>query len=423
MRILFLNRSFWPDTEATGLLLDELAQDLAFEHEVTVICGPANTSPARGWPLVRHEQRGAVKVLRTCGPHVSKRNLMLRVATLSVYGLLAAVTALREPTDVIIAETDPPVLGRLGAALKRRSGCRLIYYCQDLYPDIGEATGGLKFGPLRDWLARGNARAYRDADATVVLASDMAGRLQRKGVPAARIAIIPNWIDCRKVQPQVGSRAADIGMPGQFVVMYAGNLGWSQNLEAVVETARLMHDDPRVKFVLVGDGARKRALEQEARRNVRLNVEFVERRPPAAMSEVLAAGDLHLIPLAAGAAGSVVPSKVYWTLAAGKPFVAIMEPDAEVARLALAHKVGFVVAPGDAAALARTIAESMRHPKLLADMGRRARVLAETEYDRPLITRRFAALIETLGSRSRLERGSEPEPAGNLERIPALPVE
>ena len=279
MRILFLNRSFWPDTEATGLLLDELAQDLAFEHEVTVICGPANTSRARAWPLVQHEQRGAVKVLRTCGPRVSKRNLLLRIATLSVYGVLAAITAMRERADVIVAETDPPVLGRLGAALKRRTGCRLIYYCQDLYPDIGEATGGLKFGPLRDWLARGNDRAYSTADATVVLASDMAGRLQRKGVPAARIAIIPNWIDCRKVQPHKGSCSREAGASSQFVVMYAGNLGWSQNLEAVVETARLMRDEPRVKFVLVGDGARKRSLQQEARRNGASNVEFIERRP------------------------------------------------------------------------------------------------------------------------------------------------
>jgi colanic acid biosynthesis glycosyl transferase WcaI len=348
---------------------------------------------------------------------------LLRIATLSVYGLLAAVTAMRERADVIVAETDPPVLGRLGAALKLRTGCRLIYYCQDLYPDIGEATGGLKFGPLRDWLARGNDRAYRAADATVVLANDMAGRLRRKGVPAARIAIIPNWIDCRKVQPRHRPGGFETAASGQFVVMYAGNLGWSQNLEAVVETARLLRDEPRIKFVLVGDGARKRSLEQEARRNASLNIVFLDRCHPDTMSEVLAGGDLHLIPLAAGAAGSVVPSKVYWTLAAGKPFVAMMESDAEVARLALAHQVGFVVPPGDAAALARAIAESMRHPKLLADMGRRARRLAEAEYDRPLITRRFAALLETLGPGSMPGRLSECAPAGNIESASAMPVD
>jgi glycosyltransferase involved in cell wall biosynthesis len=101
----------------------------------------------------------------------------------------------------------------------------------------------------------------------------------------------------------------------------------------------------------------------------------------------------------------------------------MMEPAAEVARLALAHKVGFVVPPGDAAALARIIAESMRHPKLLADMGRRARRLAETEYDRPLITRRFAALLETLQPGSMPGRQSERMPSGRIERATALPAD
>ena len=130
--------------------------------------------------------------------------------------------------------------------------------------------------------------------------------------------------------------------------MYAGNFGWSQNLESVLETARLMRDDHRVKFVLVGDGCRKRSLERKASLLGLHNVEFIDHHSPSAMSEVLAKGHLHLVPLTAGAAGCLVPSKVYGILAAGKPFVAMMESDAEVARLASEFEVGFVVPPGDA---------------------------------------------------------------------------
>src|SRR5271166_2980469 len=107
-KILFVNRSFWPDTEATGLLLTELAEDLAVDHEVSVICGPANTSTHRMWPLLRRERYGAVKVVRTFGAKLSKKNLALRVASLCVYFVLASIAAFRERTDVIIAETDPP---------------------------------------------------------------------------------------------------------------------------------------------------------------------------------------------------------------------------------------------------------------------------------------------------------------------------
>ena len=425
MRILFINRSFWPDTEATGLLLTELAEDLATDHEVTVICGPANTSSCRIWPLLRRECYGAVKVVRTFGVKLSKKNLAVRVVNLCVYFALASIAAFRERTEVIVAETDPPLLGLLGAIVKRLRGCLFVYYCQDLYPDIAEATGGLKSRPLLAFLRGCNDFAYRNADAIVVLGADMAGRLRRKGVPAARIVVIPNWIDCRKVTPQPPAPGWRRCSSEDFVVMYAGNLGWTQNLECVLETARLMRDDHRVKFVLVGDGTRKSSLERESRLKGLDNVEFIARRPPSAMSEVLAAGDLQLIPLIAGAAGCMVPSKVYWILAAGRPYVAMMESHAEVARLASEFEVGFVVPPGDADALARTISQSVKDPRHLEEMGRRARVLAEETYDRPLVTRRFAEFLATMlpvASAPRRSDATEAAPTLEIERIATMPA-
>jgi glycosyltransferase involved in cell wall biosynthesis len=148
--------------------------------------------------------------------------------------------------------------------------------------------------------------------------------------------------------------------------------------------------------VIVGEGARKTVLERAAKVAGLRNVEFIGHRHPSAMSDVLAAGDLHLIPLTAGAAGCLVPSKVYGILAAGRPFVAMMERDAEVARLASEFEVGFVVPPGDASALARTISDSMRDRARLDDMGRRARALAEQQYDRRIITHRFAEFLKTM---------------------------
>jgi len=417
--ILFVNRSFWPDTDVTGLLLNELTEDLSPDHRITVVCGPANTSRSRIWPLLRREHHGAVKVVRTFGARFSKKNLPLRFANLGLYWGPALIAALRERAEVIVAETDPPLLGLLGAMVKRLKGCRFIYYCQDLFPDIAEATQGLKSRPVLALLRWANQFAYRNADAIVVLGSDMAGRLQRKGIPADRIVVIPNWIDCLKVKPQPSARDPEIGKPGEFVVMYDGNFGWSQDLVTVLKTAQLMRDDHRVKFALVGDGCKKISLEHRASLMGLPNIEFIDHHPPSAMSAVLAEGHLQLIPLVAGAAGCLVPSKVYGILAAGKPFVGMMEPDAEVARLAVESEVGFVVPPGDAEALAKTISFCMRNPELLQQMGRRARVLAERSYDRRLVTRRFAALLETmlhLPSTARLEGETESAPDREIQR-------
>ncbi|HXN87678.1 MAG TPA: glycosyltransferase family 4 protein [Candidatus Binataceae bacterium] len=396
MRILFLNRSFWPDTDATGVLLAELAEDLAATHEVTVICGPANTRPHRSRMPFRRESFGAVKIVRTFGASLSKKNIPGRCLNLTVYFILAALAALRERPDVIVAETDPPLLGLLGAIVARIRRCRFVYYCQDLFPDIAQATGGLKSRPLLWGLGQANNFAYRRANAIVVLANDMADRLRRKGVPADRIVVAPNWIDCGKVRPE--NLQMTFREFGHFVVMYAGNLGLSQSLETVLEAAHQMRDDSRVKFVLVGDGARRIRLQEEAQSRRLTNVEFVAHQAPVAMSEVLATANLHLIPLVAGAAGCLVPSKVYGILAAGRPFVAMMEDDAEVARLAADFKVGFVTPPGDPARLTGAITEALEDPARLNEMGRRARLLAENRFNRRDVTRRFAQLLEAVVS-------------------------
>src|SRR6202022_1943944 len=108
-----------------------------------------------------------------------------------------------------------------------------------------------------------------------------------------RIVVIPNWIDCGKVSPQTPSPRWRKKNPAPFVVMYAGNIGMAQDLDSVLEAARLLRRDSRVKFVLVGDGARKSWLERKAHQLGLHNVEFIDRQPPSAMSEVLAGGDLH----------------------------------------------------------------------------------------------------------------------------------
>ena len=422
-KILFLNRVFGPEAEATGALLSELAEDLACENEVSVICARPRSDSGSIRPLMKRENYGAVKVVRTFAPNVPKQRGLLRYFDFLFYFVLAGCATLRERPDIIIAETDPPILGALGAIIGFLWRRRFVFYCQDIYPEVGLASGALKSRTMRLLVGLSNRLAYARADAVVVLAADMAGLLRRKGVSADKIVVAPNWVDCGKVKPQAPRADLREKYANKFVVMYAGNFGWTQNLESVLEAARFLRNDARLKFVLVGDGARRGRLEAEATASGLTNVDFIDRLDPSRMSEVLAVADLHLIPLGAGVAGSMVPSKVYGILAAGKPFVAMMERHAEVARIAAEAEVGFVVAPGDAAALARTIAHSMDNRALLEQMGRRARTLAERSYDRNLITRRFAELLDAVRSGqpglARLDEvASTPAPA--IERVATM---
>ena len=412
-KLLFLNRVFGSETEATGMLLAELAGDLAADYEVTVICARTSSKARRIWPLIQRERYGAVKIIRTFAPNIAKSRRCLRYLDLIIYFVLAGFAALRQRADIVVAETDPPLLGLLGAMLKWLWKCPFVYYCQDIYPEVALASGALRIGPLLSLLRWANNCAYGRADAIVALASDMAGLLRRKGIAADKIVVIPNWIDCRKLRPP-NSRARMKRERDAFIVMYAGNIGWTQNLESVLDAAQLLRDEPRVRFVVVGDGARKANLQARARLMQLANLEFIDRVSTAKLSDMLADCDLHLIPLRAGVAGSMVPSKVYGILAAGKPFVAMMERHAEVARIASESKVGFVVAPGDAGGLARVICEAASNRPMLDEMGARARALAERSYDRAIVTRRFAGLLAAVQTGASL---SEPD---EIEAPPAI---
>ena len=414
MRLLFLNRSFWPDPEATGQFLTQLCEDLSAEHRITFIAGPSlYVRDGQRRPLKR-DRRGQVEIIRTWGTRFSKRRLVGRLTNLGSYYLLAATAAVRlQRPDVIIAETDPPLLGALGAMLKRRWACKLVYNVRDLYPDVAEANGGLKSRPLLAVLRHANAYAFRHADLVVTLGNDMARRIAAKGVPASKVTVISDWVDTRQITPMPNSRfRAELGE--RFVVMYSGNMGLSQQLECVIDAARRLRDDPRVLFVLIGEGARKQALEALSRELNLGNVKFLTYRPQEQLAESLSAADLHLVPLMRGAQGCMVPSKIYGVLAAGRPFVAMMETDSEIARIAREHAVGFVVPPGDSDALARTIAAAASKPVELHAMGIRARKLALRSYTRVAATRQFAAMLESV-ARDPAEPGSSagllPDPA------------
>ncbi len=395
-RVLFLNRSFWPDREATGQFLGELCDDLSIDHEVTIVAGPsygAEHDVHAGFRLWSRERRGKVTIIRTWGTRLSKSNLAGRLVNLGTYYLLAAIVAFRLPRpDVIVAETDPPLLGALAAVLKRRWGCRLVYNVRDLYPDIAEVTGGVRSPFLLDLLRRGNDYAYQRADLIVTLGHDMAKRIVDKGVPAAKVVVVPDWVDCGRIRP-LDSNPFRRSFGDKFVVMYSGNIGLSQQLEAVLEAAGRLRDDDRILFAIIGEGARKKWLEERARAMGLNNVIFLPYQPLENLGQSLSAADLHLIPLAPGAAGCLVPSKIYGILAAGRPFIAMMEENAEVAQIAREDAVGFVVRPGDVDALIGAIRGAVDAPEQLKQMGMRARRLAEQRFDRIKVTTRFGSML------------------------------
>ena len=393
--VAFVNRSYWPDTEATGQLLTELCEELAGRYRVTALCGlPNKTFEA---DALAETERHGVSIRRVGHTRYAKRHRLGRILNWLTFGGKALWSGLwMKRPDVLVVETDPPFLCVVGRLLAWRHRCKLTIYLQDIYPDIAVALKALPEGMFAAALRKLFRATYRSADRVVVLSADMRKFLVTQGFSEERIDIVPNWIDSALVKPQVGPNAfrAAHGLDGKFVAMYSGNLGNAQQLEHVVEAARRLQSHDDIRFVFVGDGAQRPELEAAAAGLP--NVSFHDYQPKHLLGQSLSAADVQLIPLHPSVTPYMMPSKLYGVLAAGVPALVAAPYDCELAHIVRTHQCGLVAPPDDPEALVRVLLEASQNRERLRAMGANGRRLAEERYDRSVGTGRFAALLEGL---------------------------
>ena len=378
LRVCYFNRSYWPDTGATGQLLTELAEDLVAHHgiEVTVVTGyPVNHAA----PLPSRETRSGVRIVRARGTTFSPRRFTGRALNYVTYFWSALFAALRLPRqDVTIALTDPPIIGLAAFAARPRHG--VIFFCQDIFPEVAGLLEDFHSPVINALLERLNRFMVSRAARIVALGDTMASRLiHGKGADPAKVTVIHNWADTSAIVPSDKrndfSRAH--GLDSKFVVLHAGNIGLSQNLDVVIDAAALLKARPDIVILFIGEGNRRGALEAAATARGLDNVRFLPFQPRDQLRWTYASSDVCLVSLKPGLAGYIVPSKLYPILAAGRPYIAAVESVSEVAALTQRHRCGVLVEPGDAAQLADTIVRLADSRQEREAMGVRARVASE----------------------------------------------
>jgi colanic acid biosynthesis glycosyl transferase WcaI len=389
-RLLILNQYYWPGIEATAFLLTELSESLAAAGwDVTVVCGRAAGAEAGT------SERNGVRVVRLRSTAFEKRFLALRGLNYLSFLVLAGLRGLSERgPDVVLAMTDPPFVGTVAAGLARRFRVPLLLVVQDVFPETAAAVGKLRSPLLRGIVGRVAGLGLQDADRVVAIGETMRRRLLAKGVDGRRIRVIPNWVDAQSIRPVLADNewSRSNGLAGRFVVMHFGNLGFAHDLDTLVRAAALLPDD--VCVAIVGRGAREEALKRLARELGARNVRFLPHQPRDLASLCISSATVHVVGLAPGLAGYVVPSRIYGVLAAGRPVIAAADDESETARLVRDAGCGVVVPPGDPGGLAAAIGAAWNGQYDLGAMGRRGRDHVVREASREVAVSRYRALLE-----------------------------
>ncbi len=413
MHILIVSQYFPPEMGApAGRLYDFSQSWLQQGHEITAVTGFPNFPGGeihegyRG-ELFRTEVIDGITVKR-CFILTANRRLLGWPMAYASFLLSACLRVLfsRLEYDCVIASSPPPTVGLPGLLAAWRRRVPLVFEIRDIWPEALVQAGRLRSRPVI-WLFEGIARAlYRLSTRIVTVTDGWKARLVEIGVPETKIEVLPNGVDVAAFDAQSSEElpeAFQVLDPAARWFTYAGILNTPQGLDIVLDAAaRLREVDPRAyaacQVVLVGEGPREKHLKEQAQRLGLDRVVFIPRQPRAAVFSMLRRSHAVLVTLRPRKLTATVPSKLYESLASGRPV--LYQAAGEGAETLRHSGGGTVCAPGDPAALCEAMLAYLRDPERADEHGRRGREFAAQHFDRRRIAERYAQLLEEIVGRA-----------------------
>ncbi len=399
MRVLLLNQYFHPDVAASGQRFTEIAETLATAHHVRAVVGKAGVVPGVVPEAV--PQPRPYSVTRVWSTSYSRQQPWGRIVNYLTYVIGATIVGLggRRP-DVVVAATDPPVVGLAGLLVSRLRRAPLVYCLWDIHPEVTLSAGIMRPGLITRFTAWANRLSIARATAVATPTAAMGRTAVDLGADPTRVHVLPLWEDTGLVRPEPKDNpfSRRHGLVDRFVLMYSGNMGLTQGLERYLALAAQLADLPDFRLVFVGDGAARAIIEARARALGVSGVLFLPYQSRDEMRWSLAAADVLLAPNLSGLTRFMLPSKVYTFMASARPFIAAIDSASDLADTIRRLDCGTVIAPDDLEGLEREVRRLHARPDLRQAMGQRGRRAAEAEFSKDVGPMRYRRLVEHVAS-------------------------
>jgi len=404
MKIIIHTMYFLPEFGSAPILMNELADYLSghgYEVEVvTTIPRPPHNRGYQGRFLVR-AQRDGFRVKRFLTNFTQHH--IGRLVAWTIYTAATIVNLLFvKRGDVLFLRLPPLQLGVTGIIARSLKGVRFILNVQDIHPDLSIESGLLR-NPFFIRLAQAFEKwIYRQSETIVVISEGFRRNLLDKGVPSGKVHILPNWVDTDFIRPLAKDNpvARRYGLADTFTAMYSGTISISSNvaLEKVLEAAARLKARKDVKIAIVGEGLKKKSLEDKAAGLSLANVIFIPFQPYADLPALLSAADVLLVPLDVEKSQLSVPSKLYNFMAAGRPILGLASSSSEVAGLIASTGCGRCVSPEAPEQIAQALLQMKDSPSEARNMAGRGRSYAEDHFSKNKVLAGYEKILAGLVS-------------------------
>lgn len=395
MNILIVHRYFWPDSPPYAQMLFYIAKHLVDKgYKVSILSSMPSHHGADGLkstPL--SEYVDGMNIRRLYLLNERNRNIILRLINTVLFAVRVFFRVLFSSADVVmIASTPPVIMAFVVRVASRLSRKKYIYHCQDIHPEasvIGEIVTKGWFYKLLRKIDKDNVSF---ASATVVLSKDMEQTLVARGINRNNIHVTNNFI-FEKIEITNNILTSEESLK----VLFAGNLGYLQNLEQVVQVAHRLSHLP-IKFVFMGEGVFKSKLVEAAKGLEDKSVFFIGYKPTSEALQAMYEADLGIVSLAEGIIDVAYPSKTMMYLSTGLSVLALLEPESELGQFIENNKLGFAVQPNQEDVLVDTLMSALERKSDLRASKDRVANLAERTFGKEVILDKWGRLFDDVFS-------------------------
>lgn len=398
--ILFLCQFFYPEYNSSATLPFDTAKYLA-SHGFTVdalVGYPKEYSTEKNLPLTETVDGVGIKRIKYIQlDRVGKIGRLINYFSFTFRAWLH-ISYLKNYKAVVVY-SNPPVLPIVPIMAKKKYGTKFVFVAYDVYPEVAYASKTLAPGGMiskvMNWI---NKQLYSSVDCVVALSDEMKEFLlvNRPELSRDRVVTIANWAHEKESKPDHEAYERFGYKDGQFVVSYFGNMGTCQDVETMMQAAELLKNDDRIRFLIVGHGNKKDAVENRIKEKGLYNVQLLNFLTGKDFQQAVVISSCCIVSLEKGLVGTCAPSKYYSYLQGGQPVLAIVERDSYLADEVEQKHIGHSVEIGDGEGLRDVILAMVENPEGCADMGRRAKKLYEEQYAYEVAMEKYTKMIKSV---------------------------